>query len=189
MNKSEKLSTKKPPSGDLRVVKTKRALASALLQLLKKSSFSKITVNDICSLALVSRTTFYLHFEDKYQLLHYCLEQLRGTFELAATENGLRPMLLEMLGQMQKNGAVFKNLLVNDLNPELVQMMAGLMTDRVREKVEQRAARGEGFGAPAEVMVQFVVGGAFSVMRGWVMGDFSLSKEQLADTMLALMEC
>jgi hypothetical protein len=62
---------------DLRVVKTQNALYNALATLIKKRCFKKITVNDICTEALVSRAAFYNHFNDKYDLARSWLKQLR----------------------------------------------------------------------------------------------------------------
>lgn len=50
---------------DLRIKKTQRLLALAMLTLLEKEGFSKITANDICTEAMISRSAFYSHFEDK----------------------------------------------------------------------------------------------------------------------------
>ena len=49
---------------DIRITKTHMALSKTLMDLLEKKSFQKITVNDICQDAMVSRSTFYMHFED-----------------------------------------------------------------------------------------------------------------------------
>ena len=54
---------------DLRIVKTKINLLNALNTLLYAKNFTKITVNDICKEALVSRAAFYTHYCDKYALL------------------------------------------------------------------------------------------------------------------------
>lgn len=68
---------------DLRVQKTKKALYTTLLELLKTEKFSSITVNSICKQALIHRTTFYKHFLDKYDLLLYVLhEQFQDYFAL-----------------------------------------------------------------------------------------------------------
>jgi AcrR family transcriptional regulator len=63
---------------DLRIIKTRKALFSALSSLLKQYKFSKITVHDICTEALVSRTAFYTHFKDKYDLLQKWLEKIKS---------------------------------------------------------------------------------------------------------------
>ena len=55
---------------DKRVIKTKRDLRIALGQLLKKKTYSKITVCDICEEAQINRMTFYKHYMDKSDLLN-----------------------------------------------------------------------------------------------------------------------
>lgn len=54
---------------------TKRLLADSLRKSMKKKSFSKITVTEICADCGVNRKTFYYHFEDIYALLKWILEQ------------------------------------------------------------------------------------------------------------------
>lgn len=48
---------------------TKRQLKQSLIYLLNKKNFEKITVNDIVDNALITRSTFYRYYEDKYELL------------------------------------------------------------------------------------------------------------------------
>ena len=56
---------------DLRIMKTKKALYQSLIQLMKEKTFEEIRVSDICELALINRSTFYAHFDDKYlSLIH-----------------------------------------------------------------------------------------------------------------------
>ena len=50
---------------------TKKALASALKQLMEKKSFEKITVSDIAEECGLNRQTFYYHFQDKYDLVNW----------------------------------------------------------------------------------------------------------------------
>ena len=55
---------------DKRVIKTKRDLRNALADLLKKKSYSNITVCDVCEEAQINRMTFYKHYIDKADLLN-----------------------------------------------------------------------------------------------------------------------
>ena len=59
---------------DLRQRKTRKLLVEALAQLLEEKSFQELSVTDICRRAMVHRTTFYAHFNDKQELLRYLLE-------------------------------------------------------------------------------------------------------------------
>ncbi len=61
---------------DLRQRKTRKLLVEALAQLLEEKSFQELSVTDICRRAMVHRTTFYAHFNDKQELLRYLLEGL-----------------------------------------------------------------------------------------------------------------
>lgn len=48
---------------------TRMVLADSLIELMKCKAFEKITVRELCELADVNRSTFYLHYEDIYALL------------------------------------------------------------------------------------------------------------------------
>jgi AcrR family transcriptional regulator len=66
---------------DLRVRRTYKFLWDALLALMMERDFEAITVTDICRQAMVHRTTFYKHFEDKHGLLfHGIHDELNALF-------------------------------------------------------------------------------------------------------------
>jgi len=75
---------------DLRVLKTRRALFAALYALLSRYGFSKITVYDICAESVVSKTAFYAHFRDKYDLLEQWLAEQRRGIEKSLVGDGER---------------------------------------------------------------------------------------------------
>lgn len=56
------------------LVRTERAITNALIQLLKRKPFEKITVQDILDETPVTRATFYAHFRDKYEVAERMLE-------------------------------------------------------------------------------------------------------------------
>ena len=45
--------------------------------MMEEESIEKISVIDLCNKAMVNRATFYAHFEDKYHLLTFALEELK----------------------------------------------------------------------------------------------------------------
>ncbi|MEM1485931.1 TetR family transcriptional regulator [Oscillospiraceae bacterium PP1C4] len=61
---------------DLRVIKTRKNIQTALIILLQKKNFSKITVQDILNQAMINRTTFYKHYQDKYQLVEIMCNEI-----------------------------------------------------------------------------------------------------------------
>lgn len=56
-------------------LRTKKALCTALKELMKHKPFSKITVSELIRECNINRKTFYYHFEDIYALLKWMLEQ------------------------------------------------------------------------------------------------------------------
>lgn len=63
---------------DPRIIRTRRDLAASMCALMRKKTFSQITVQEITEKAIINRATFYAHFEDKYGLLEY---MVRGSFQ------------------------------------------------------------------------------------------------------------
>ena len=61
---------------DPRIRRTRSLLGQALSDVLVDKNFQTISVQDITEKAGVNRTTFYLHFPDKYALLDYNISQL-----------------------------------------------------------------------------------------------------------------
>ena len=65
---------------DLRVRRTRRLLFDAVLTLAARRDFAEITVQDITRHAEVNRSTFYLHFRDKDDLVTQALDELFEDF-------------------------------------------------------------------------------------------------------------
>ena len=53
---------------DLRIQKTEQAIRNAFIELRTKKPLEKITVKELCALALINKSTFYAHYEDMYAL-------------------------------------------------------------------------------------------------------------------------
>ena len=52
----------------------------ALISLLRKKDFEYITVKDVCEEAKVNRSTFYLHYDNTFELLEEVIERLNSSF-------------------------------------------------------------------------------------------------------------
>jgi AcrR family transcriptional regulator len=68
--------SEQPRKIDRRIQRTHDLLRNALMQLIEERGYETITIQDITDRANVSRTTFYLHFRDKDDLLFTTMEEL-----------------------------------------------------------------------------------------------------------------
>ena len=64
---------------------TKMVLRESLMELMKTKTISSISIKEICSAADISRSTFYAHYSDQYDLLRKTEEEI-----LAVNENILK---------------------------------------------------------------------------------------------------
>lgn len=86
---------------------TKQKLAASLKKLMAKKDFDKIAVREILEDADVTRSTFYYHFEDTYDLMKWTFETemlslLKQSKDCVTWEDGL----LLMLRYVQENRKV-----------------------------------------------------------------------------------
>ena len=77
--------SKKTKKLDPRVVRTRQMLRDALVSLIEERGFDAITVQDITERAGLNRATFYLHYQDKQDLL---VQSLRDAIDELVTNIG-----------------------------------------------------------------------------------------------------
>src|SRR5712664_2966985 len=70
---------------DLRIRRTRSLLSNALVALMQEKSINKITVQEVLDRATVGRSTFYLHYRDKDDLLLCVLEDGMEMWSTALT--------------------------------------------------------------------------------------------------------
>ena len=72
---------------DLRIIKTQNLLYASLIKLMKDKSFEEIKVADICNEAYINRSTFYSHYNDKYELLVDFINELKNNLLSSLEKN------------------------------------------------------------------------------------------------------
>jgi len=73
---------------DARVRRTRDALGDALVALMQEKPFDTITVQDVLDRAQISRSTFYLHYSDKDDLLMSDAEEFFEAISMALSAHG-----------------------------------------------------------------------------------------------------
>lgn len=61
---------------DPRILRTRKLIMDAFIELSGKKEFKDITIKDITTEAMINRATFYYHFEDIYDLLEKVLSEV-----------------------------------------------------------------------------------------------------------------
>lgn len=82
---------------DRRIVKTKRAVKAAFLELMEERGLDGFTVNELCEQADINRGTFYNHYCDKEAVLNELKEEFfdgLGEFENQLTKMSMTQIVL-----------------------------------------------------------------------------------------------
>ncbi|OUZ08215.1 TetR/AcrR family transcriptional regulator [Bacillus pumilus] len=69
--------------GDRRATESKQQLRKALFQLLSEKEWGKISVQDLTKAAGIHRTTFYQHYEDKFDLAQQVMDEMFDVMKCA----------------------------------------------------------------------------------------------------------
>lgn len=126
--------------------RTKQALSTAFKELLKRKSFSKITVSELIRECNVNRKTFYYHFEDIYALLKWTLEQ--ETFEVVKQfdfTTNCQDAFLYVMEYIEQN-SFFLNCIYDSLGRDqmkrfLYQDLVGIIDSVVRTSEQEAGAQ------------------------------------------------
>src|SRR5512147_2139506 len=97
---------------DRRAQRSRELLTAALTELLHEQRYDLISVRDIITRAKVSRSTFYLHFQDKDDLLASSFTHALSRLDLqpAAAPHDLRLLpALEMFRHVQSHRALYES--------------------------------------------------------------------------------
>jgi AcrR family transcriptional regulator len=178
---------------DLRVRRTRKLLLEALLGEMSEHAFEEITVTDICERAMVHRTTFYKHYEDKYALLEQGMRQMYdelvteaqhappGAFSL----DDPPPYFIRLFEHVAERQRFYRLMLCG----EGVARFQRLVKDYVAEVVETRAAgviaAHQPAWAPLAMHVQFFSGAVLSLLAWWLENEMPLTPYQMAQYLLA----
>ena len=171
---------------DLRVVKTNKVLFDALLKLMKEKNFEKIKISDICEEALINRTTFYAHYEDKYELLLALIDNLKDSFlnELKKNENEYltKEYLIELLkislNHIDQNREVYRSILSNNRNGILMDFLIEVMQRDMELRLKNNSEILNS-NVPLNVIVKFYVGGIINTVVEWVFNKEKYTKDDL----------
>ena len=171
---------------DLRVIKTKKILFDSLLKLMKNKNFEKIKISDICEESLINRSTFYAHYEDKYELLIGLFEEQKQALlkELEDNENMVfsKEYLMELLNilidHIDENKETYEAILANNRNGILIDFLIDAIERDVADRLKNNSEIIDS-NLPLDIIVKFYSGGLINIVITWITRKEKYSKKDL----------
>jgi len=171
--------------------KTKKLIQQSFIKILEKKPFESITIGEITKTAKINRGTFYLHFQDKFDLLDQMEQQLISDLgaHLDKLQSSYSPH--HTFEKQQENLASTLFCFIGMHSPILKIFLsdhgrAGFhirFRDAFSEKVRINLEKIEGFGdklnVPIEYFLSFITSAFLGLIEQWVQNDLDKTPSEM----------
>lgn len=173
---------------DRRVIKTKKAIRGALMEIVEDKDLNKITMKEIAERADVDRKTVYNYYASAQDILDEIedeavveLEELTRDLQYDP-ENPLA--VFEVLTALLVSKLeVYTHLMRMELNSRLILKMISYLRDKVRETISRsKDIKPE----RVELVTEYVTAGLFSAYRYWFNAEEQCSLKEFSEDVAAL---
>lgn len=180
---------------DRRVSRTRRALSEAFFALILEKGYEAVTVEEITDRADLGRTTFYLHYHDKEDLLMESISALiddlveqmsqlpLGEWKADSSGGHPSPALTLPFQHVAQNARLYRIILrgegsysVTRRLREIIVQAAGGMIPVFLEK-EELAINPQ---VPMEVFLNYLAGSWLGLITWWLENELPYPPEQMA---------
>jgi AcrR family transcriptional regulator len=186
---------------DRRILRTRQALRTALLQLITEKGFDAVSVEEITEKANLGRATFYLHYRDKEDLL---LEEFR---EIASNRvqvlseiplaiwksnpdrlesaDGLTPVmpLLLVFEHAAQNADLYRILFKGQSSERIAGQLRAIIIQSINAIIQSRKqneASPANLDIPVELLAAYFSGALMSSINWWLEQDTHLPPQEMA---------
>ena len=166
--------------------KNEEHLVKALAELMEERPFSELSVVDICSRAMVHRTTFYAHFNDKRELLSYLLSQLEQECvetclpkeEMTSPKDYFLTAAKNTLEFFQNRRSLYLACLNSGMEAE-VHVLSDRAAQELCLQLSRPAFRDAAPEVDPQIAARFYIGAVLALIRWWLTSDAPVSQETL----------
>lgn len=156
------------------------------MNLLKEKSFDDIRISDICNGAMIHRTTFYKHFEDKYNLLSYALKNIINGFEIKSLDfynnTVSRKFYINLfksfLQHIENNRKIYLVGLRNLKSDFLINNFKRIIVTSIKYRLEDNNKHGANFTIPIPVLAELYYATMIGLGIWWLQNDADISIDE-----------
>jgi AcrR family transcriptional regulator len=171
-------------SSDMRVLRSRKWLYDALLQLMKEKPFRDIQITEIADRAQVARPTFYLHYHSKDELLLSHVDVVFAEFlnELSNTiakgNYGHQKYTTLIFQYWERNAEILRTVMAAGLHEEFRERLRKYFALAISQ-ITTHDGTPQPDEQTLELIIDFESGGAFQLMTRWIARGMPYSAEQM----------
>lgn len=163
-------------STDRRVIRTRQVITEAFLNLISEQPFAKVNIKDITERADVNRSTFYSHFQDKYDLLNQLVQEHLYELQQLAEQHLQTQHLLESetadpyytaLFEHLAEHELFYKMMITRMSPELfLEPMRIVIRDSYYRFISRRTAASSTL-VPQDILLDYMSYAIMGIIKQW----------------------
>ncbi len=165
-------------------VDTKKIIANAFKELMKRKALRKITVSDITSYCGFNRQTFYYYFKDKYELLNWIFyNEVAAINDGKITAENWESRMLRLLVIIQKDARFYSNAINSEYGNEFLECVFHVCTE-IYSSILERTTKNICIDSDGKRFVsEFFSYGLSGTIIGWVRAGMKIPPEDIVMNM------
>ncbi len=177
---------------DSRIQRTRSLLRDALFALIIERGYEAITVQDITERANLGRTTFYLHYKDKEELLKASVKALIDDLRQEVEPGGeeacpYRIRSIRVFQQVACQQHLYRALLKEAGSAGIGELMRAYFAELYQRRVIEPSGLGTTAPVRRELIAVSAAGALFGLLSWWLNHDLCPSAEEIGDFYWRLM--
>lgn len=168
---------------DRRIIKTKRAIHKAFMELITSKAYKDITVKDIAELADVNRKTFYNHYNDITELIDEIENEVVKSFDEAmeginihATLQDSELLCQRLLLIIEKCSDMCEHIMKIEYDGKLVNKLSAALENSIRKSSGDQITLDDD---TVHFLMMFAVAGMLQTYQVWFNSDRSETIESV----------
>lgn len=179
------------PRTDPRIVRTRRMLRDALVELLEEMDVEKISVNRLAERATINRVTFYLHYRDIPDMMEKMAAEMIEDIRAILRSPASRPMparkedwplMVNLLEHIAQHFRFYKVILTTRRTTVFTEQFLKLLTGMVIERIDspEGEANLAALGIQRDIVVWYGSSALIGTIISWLRNDMPYTPQYLA---------
>jgi len=171
--------------------KTKGLIQTSFMHILEKKSFESITIGDITKHAQINRGTFYLHYEDKFDLLEKIEKQLfedlgnhidelqSHYLSIQTFEKGQEQIAAKLFTFIELQSPILKIFLSDHGRAGFHLRFRDAFTEKVRVNLEKDESFTANLTVPMEYFLSFITSAFLGLIEQWIQNGLDKTPQEM----------
>lgn len=183
---------------DLRVLRTKKMIFTAFMNLVEEKGFDAVTIQDIADAAMINRTTFYAHFKDKQDLYDQIFTasiapflKIIDTGGFSGTNHQIKLktvtyLLTQVFKTIKENKRFYAMALEGANATRLTNLVRELLAKRYAKIFQHLLITHNQKQIPTDFIISYMTSIFIGTVNWWVHADSDFSPEHMAKLVIQL---